>query len=258
MNNKNSPCKINLLVSGLALATSAFACFHSKNSVQSNPPVTDEKIKSILFDAIKQDPQFLMDSMNEGMMRKREDAIKNLSSEISKRSTEISKQSLQFGKLTSKVSLTCFFDPLCKHCIEFLKSMVKLIGSKKDACFKLIPVAVLGDDSFVLAKLFIAAYGKNPQKALSFIDKITSLDGEMDKQIIEDALKFAGFDVAEIEKMLPDAEKSLANNGALAESLGIPIVPAIFISKNGMTSMLQAVELNQLLSEIEKGPEKIK
>jgi protein-disulfide isomerase len=209
-----------------------------------------------MIDVVKQNPQLLMDAMGEGIAKKRKDVMKQLSADVAGQRAEISSQSMKFGKLDAKKSMICFFDPLCKHCIEFQKSMVKLIKAKKDVRFELLPVAVLGEDSVTLAKVIIAAYKKSAAKAIKLIEKITESENEMDKAAIEKALKTAGFDSKEIEGMLTEVDKKLVANGALAEKLKIPVVPAIFfINENGDISMIQATAIAPLSEIIDGKPQ---
>ena len=253
MENKGSSCcKLGVILSVLALIVASVAYFCPKKEAGPCSSSTfDEKIKGIMVDVIKQNPQLLMDAMGEGMAKKREDTIKQISTDVAAQKAEIIKQSLKFGKTDSKNSIICFFDPLCKHCIEFQKSMVKLIKAKKDVGFNMLPVAVLGEDSVTLAKVYFAVYEKSPEKAIEFIEKITAEESNMDKASIEKALKAAGLSYKEIEGMLADSDKKLSANGAIAEKLRIPVVPAIFVTKGSEVNMIQATSVDQLLQIVE-------
>ncbi|NCB50240.1 MAG: hypothetical protein EOM53_06195, partial [Alphaproteobacteria bacterium] len=210
----------------------------------------DDKIKTTVMDLVKQNPQLIMDAMGEGIAKKREETIKQLSNEVFKQKEDIAKQSMTFGAADSKTAVVCFFDPLCKHCIEFQRSMIGIIKSKSDVCFKLMPVAVLGEDSVTLAKLYISIYDKNKEKALAFIEKITEVGGAMDKDAIEKALKSIGLTSKDLEDSLAAADKKLVANGVLAEKLKIPVVPAIFKVVGSDSTMIQATGKDDLLKII--------
>ena len=51
--------------------------------------------------------------------------------------------------------------------------------------------------------------------------------------------------------MMDDCDKKLAENGKLAEGLKIPVVPAVFLAKDGKISMLRLSSAEQLLPAIE-------
>jgi protein-disulfide isomerase len=255
-NNGSSSCKLGIVVSFIALGVAAASYFYPPKAPEVSASSTfDEKVKGILIDLIKQNPQLLMDAMGEGMAKKREDTIKQLGNDVVAKKEEIYKQCLAFGKADSKNSIVCFFDPLCKHCIEFLRTMIKLLKENKDVSFMTIPVAVLGEDSVLLAKTYIAVYGKSPEKAIVFVEKITKEGSTMDKSAIEKALKESGLDPKEIEKTLDVADKKLSSNGVMAESLKIPVVPAIFVIQGTNVNMVQATGIDDILPFIEPKPE---
>lgn len=258
MENKNGSCssccsKVTAILSVLALviASAAYFCPKKGGEPSSASSTFDEKIKGIVLDVIKENPQLVMDAMGEGMAKKRDEAMNKLSDSVADKSADISNASLKFGRLDSKTSIIAFIDPLDTHCVDFLRSMVKISASKKDVCFKLMPVAVLGEDSITLAKVIIAAYEKGAEKALAFIEKVTAEGSEMDKAAIEKALKAAGLNSKEIEGMMEDTDKKLAENGKIAENLRLPLVPAIFMVKGKDIKMLQAVEVEPLVAAIE-------
>lgn len=255
MENKtscSSGCKLTLVISVAALIFSAMAYFCPKKAAEPTPSSNlDDKVKSVVINVIKQDPQLLMDAMGEGIAKKREAAIGELTKGVSDLANEIDKQSMKFGDASAKQSIVCFFDPLCKHCIDFQKSMIKLVKANKKICFKLIPAAVLGEDSVTLSKIYIAVYEKSPEKALTFLEKITSSEKEVTKAEIEKSLKTAGFNPEEIEKMLPDADKKLIENGKMAEFLKIPVVPAIFAVNGKDIQIVQATDIDSLIAATE-------
>ena len=254
MENKCSTgSKVGVIISILALIVSLAAYFcPRKTGDLAESSTLDEKVKSAVVDLVKQNPQMIMDAMGEGLAKKREDSIKQLGADVFVQKDEIAKQSLKFGKADAKSSVICFFDPLCKHCIEFQKTMLKLMEAGKDVNFHMMPVAVLGEDSVVLAKTYLSVYEKGVDKASKFIAKITADGSAMDKAAIEKALKSIGLDPKEIESMLEEADKKLAANGILAEKLKIPFVPAIFVLNGQNIDIVQATGVDDILPFIEK------
>jgi protein-disulfide isomerase len=247
-------CKLGTLLSVVALLASLAAYFcPRKDGGPTLDASFDERVKRVVLDIIKQNPQLLMDAMGEGIAKKREDAVKQLANSILAQKESLSKQGFHFGKAGSKKQIICFFDPLCKHCIEFQKSMVQLVRSSMDVDFVMLPVGVLGEDSVTLAKVYFAVYEKSPEKALSFIEAITSNSEAVDKDAIEKALKKANLTYKEIEPLLPDADKKLANNGVSAEKFGIPVVPAIFYIFESKVTMLQTTGAEQIANVLNSG-----
>ena len=245
-------CKVSIVVSVLALivASAAYFCPKKSSSVTENATF-DEKVRGIIVDTVKQNPQLVMNAMGEGIAKQREDELKKIEQAVSDKSADITKLAMKFGKLESKASVICFIDPLEKACVEIQKQMLNMVKAKKDLCFKVLPVAVLGNDSVTLAKVYLAVYEKSAEKAIKFIEHVTSSKGDMDKKAIEASLKAAGLDNKEIEGMMDDCDKKLAENGQLADSMKLPLVPAIFTLKDGKATMLRLASAEQLLPAIE-------
>ncbi len=249
---QKSSSPLGIIISVIALVIASLAYMSSKKAEDAaKNAVSEEKIKTTVIEIVKQDPQLLMNAMGEGIAKKREDTVKQLAVDVYKQKDDIIKQSLKFGKADSKSVVICFFDPMCKHCIAFQKSMASLIKSKKDVAFKMLPVGMLGDDSYTLARVYFSVYEKSQEKALKFIEKLTEDGGAMDKDAIEKALKVAGLSYKEIESTLNDSEKKLIANGKLAETLKLPFVPAIFLIKGSNVTMAQSTSVDDLLKFID-------
>jgi protein-disulfide isomerase len=247
-------CKLGTVLSVVALLTALAAYFFPRKEGAPGLDATfDERVKRVVLDTVKQNPQLLMDAMGEGIAKKREDAVKQLGNSVLAQKDALVKQGLSLGKNDSKKLLICFFDPLCKHCIEFQKSAAQLVRGSTDVSIVLIPVGVLGEDSVTLAKVYIAVYEKSPEKALSFIEAITAHGEALDKDAIEQALKKVNLTYKEIESLLPEADKKLASNGVVAEKLGIPVVPAIFYIFESKVRMLQTTSAEQIINELNAG-----
>jgi protein-disulfide isomerase len=251
MKNESTSCgKLCFVLPILALVVAVGAYFIPQKLFSDSGNVSEEKIKEIVFDVARQNPQLLMEAMNEGLIKKREDVIKQLSADITTRIADIDKRCIKFGKEDAQKTIVCFFDPLCKHCIEFQKNMIKIIADKKEVCFKMIPVAVLGNSSTNVAKIYITVQRKAPAKMLKFIEKIVNLDDAVDRDSLEKVLKELDIDPKEIDKLQEDADRQLVENDAFAEDLKIPVVPAIFVSTGKEFSMLQSAGLEPLLEAL--------
>ena len=114
-------------------------------------------------------------------------------------------------------------------------------------------IGVLRDPRDLLADIDLDAVVKSDtrEEIIKFIESVTSKKGDMDKKAIEASLKAAGLDNKEIEGMMDDCDKKLAENGQLADSMKLPLVPAIFTLKDGKATMLRLSSAEQLLPAIE-------
>lgn len=243
--------KIGITVAIAALILSIVSL--STNKKIDEPLVLDQnKIKEIVIDTIKQNPQLVMDTMGDGLAQQREAAIKQVIDDVKANKDEIAVNSLLFGKIGAKAKVICFFDPLCKHCILFQHSMMDIIKLNKEIEFQLIPVAVLSEDSAVIAKLYIAAYDIDRQKSESFIKKLIELGEHPDMQSTEKALISSGYSMSEIEKKMPDAEKRLIANTNFAQKIKLPVVPGIFLMNNSNVIINQDAMASSILKFFEE------
>jgi hypothetical protein len=142
---------------------------------------------------------------------------------------------------------------MCKHCIEFQKDVIKTLEAKKNVCFHLLPVAVLGDDSVTLAKIYYVIYERSPEKALSFIKYVANSTEAMDKDGIEKALKSVGLSSKEIESAMPEGDKKVIANGKKAEELKIPFIPAVFHVTGNEAEAVKSPNLDSILRAVDGG-----
>jgi protein-disulfide isomerase len=241
-------------LSVIAIAIAAYCCF--KGPCDSDK-AGNEKIKEAVIRVIKNDPQMVMDAMGEGMAKRREDAIKQLGKDIAANKEALAKMSITFGDKAAKSVFIAFIDPMCKHCIEFQKDIVKALKAKKNVCFHLLPVAVIGEDSVTMAKVYYAVYEKSPEKALLFVEYVVNSTDAMDKDGIEKALKSVGLSSKEIESSLPDGDKKIIANGKKAEELKIPFIPAVFSVTGNEAEVVKSPNLDSILRTIDGGPTNI-
>jgi protein-disulfide isomerase len=249
--NKGICCKVAVVASVVAVGIATLSYYRPRKTEGTQDSMLENRIRAIATDVIKENPQMLMDVMGEGMARKREEAIKQLADDVFAQKNDIAKQCMKFGKAGAKNAFICFFDPICKHCVEFQKSMIKMIEAKKDVAFSMLPVAALGEDSLLLGRIYAVIYDKDPVKALAFIKEITSAEA-FDKEEIEKALKKIDLTLKDVEKQMPDGDRVLGANGALAEKLKIPTVPAIFHIRDSNAHMIQVVDYEELVKVIEE------
>lgn len=250
---ENKCCsRLPLLISVLALVAAVFAYVYPKKS-DSIDSASDDKMKTLVVNVIRENPQLIMDAMGEGMAKKREDAIKKLASDVGANKDTLTKMGMKFGDSAAKTSVIAFMDPFCKHCIEFQKDVIKLVQAKKAVNFVLLPVAVLGEDSITLAKIYYAVYEHSPEKALAFIEAIVNSKDPVDKDVIEKALKSVDLSSKEIESLLPAADEKIIANGKKAEELRVPVVPAVIYVTGKEAEMLENPNMDTILKVIETG-----
>ena len=93
-------CKIAILLSIIAVIIATVAYFYPKQMPAKEEISTfDEKVKGIVIDTVKQNPQLLMNAMGEGIAKQREAEMKQIEQSVTDKSAEISRLASKFGKL---------------------------------------------------------------------------------------------------------------------------------------------------------------
>jgi protein-disulfide isomerase len=255
-NNGASCCRLGVAISVLALGvavTSYFCPRKDKAEHAANDSALDDRIKAAVIDVIKHNPRLLMDAMGEGIAQQKEEATKHLANGVLEHKAELVKQGIRLGKIGSKNMVICFFDPLCKHCIDFQKSALQMAEAGKDIEFVLLPVVVLSEDSRTVGKVYYAVCGDDQEKNKKFIKAIVE-SKEVDKDALEGAAKKAGVSQSEMEAGLDSANRKLDENWAVAEKIKVPVVPGIFAIKGSDVQMLQATGVEQIQQAFDDGP----
>lgn len=252
--NVNKCCKgkgyLPVFLSIVACAFSITALLKTCNkpcetikSVQS-ATANEGKIRSAVIDVIKNDPQMLIDAMSAGIAKQRSDGAKQQALEVNKYKDEIIKASYVVGNKNSETAVICFFDPLCSGCIEFQKEMVHAVVNKKDVCFYLIPVAVLGVNSEELVKFYHEVMEKYPNKLTDFISELVKNPDD-----VESVLKKLSIIRSELSKVEDISIKKQTFNLSLFDKIHATAVPAMFIkTKSGNFTAIDEDELSERLT----------
>jgi protein-disulfide isomerase len=244
--------KVAVTVSVVALVVAVASYFCPKRPCGGDQ-TCGGNIREAVVNVIRNNPQMVMDAMGEGMAKKREDVIKQLAKDVAMNKEVLSQMSITFGDRAAKSVFIAFIDPLCKHCIEFQKDAVKALKAKKNVCFHLLPVAVIGEDSITLAKIYYVIYAKSPEKALAFIEYVTNSTEAMDKDGIEKALKSVGLSSKDIESAMPDGDKKVIASGKKAEELKVPFIPAVFHVTGNEAEVVKSPNLDSILRAADGG-----
>lgn len=223
---------VSLLISGAVVGVYHKA-YVSKRCVdkQDMSKLTDS-IEPVLWNIIRQNPDAFFKVMNEAAQAQQE----KMKDDLEKSATQSKDQLLNAGiKLGSNnpdaVQFVAFVDMMDPVSHEFEKVALRVMREKSDVSFRLIPLAVNGLNSEVMARFVLSA---NLQKAGSmaqflenFLDKMT----QMTRAKLLDTAKAAGFDIAQIEKGEGDkkVEEDLNTNMKLADSLKVQGTPTVYV-----------------------------
>jgi protein-disulfide isomerase len=238
--------KISCLISFIALAVAIVGYFFPKSAIKESQQEDEEKLKAFFLRAMKENPQAIMAAMSDGINAKKEEEFKKVAENIKNNLKEVNDKSMILGNKDAQKGFICFYDPLCPHCKVFQQSMLQILQGRKDVFFKLLPVAVLGANSIVLAKVIISCYSLAKNKVLAVMQNMLNESGTLDHDSIIRVLQKAGVDHQAIAQNDTEANAKLMDNGSLAEQLGIPIVPAVLFECNRNISTISYIDEQSL------------
>jgi len=157
------------------------------------------------------------------------------------------------GNPQGDVTLVEFFDYSCGFCKRALTDTLALLKDDPKLRIVLKEFPILGPGSLDAARVAIAVRMQDGRglKYLDFHRRLLGAPGPADKERALAAAKDAGLDMARLERDMASDEvnKTLAETGALARSLGINGTPGYIV---GDTIIPGAVGAAALKAQIER------
>jgi hypothetical protein len=248
----STSAKVSLLVSVVALAVAGGSYFCHKGPCGSgcicqHSGGADDNLRAQVLEIIEHNAQKIMDALGKGMAKDRENSLKQTEKKIIEDKGYLKEKSIILGDKLSKVIVCAFFDPLCDHCRGFQRDVVKILKTKKNICFYLLPLAAIGEDSVTIAKIYYALYERSPERAVAFMEYVANSTEPMNKDEIEKGLKVIGITAKDIEKAAKEQDKIVAGNGQKAQEYAIQFIPTVFSIVGNQAKTIKNPTLETLL-----------
>lgn len=232
----NSPkkCCAKKLIVLLSLAACVLSIFSLNKvnklcAIKPNDNI-EERIKEEVKDVITKNPQLILDAISKGLVDKRDNMLKQSAINVENDKANIIKSAIKIGDPSAKLVTILFFDPADTQCNETQKTIASMLKANKSICIYLLPVALLGEKSENLIKVYYQLQeldkSKSSNKLGEFLQEITKEGSTVDKVL--DIIKVNKHD---LNKYLKTAETKMKSNKDLLEKLKVSSLPAIFISK---------------------------
>jgi protein-disulfide isomerase len=222
------------------------------------PPQTEE-INKVVAEYIQQNPQAIIDSLQNHSKKQEQEAIAKLNAGVtaSKDQLSDSKGAIVIGKEDAAVKLVIFVDPNCPHCRVLetaISDIEKDLPGKEKLGILVRQWPILGDNSKVVSAGLIAAYAQDPKKFTDLSTKLINSKEPMDEAKFINIAKESGFDTAKLEAaMKSDAVMTqLKNTQDLAVKIGLEATPTLILSDKTGARLVQVGDkagLQQLLSD---------
>lgn len=215
--------------------------------------VSKTDIEQIVHEYIANNPQVIVDSVNnyQRMRRdedkkKQEDYVKNNFDRIANNPNDP-----RVGKPHAKFQIVEVFDYLCGYCKRMMPVKDQLLASGEDIeiVFKEFPI--LGEFSEIAAKAGLAVYYIDKTKYLDFHREILNHNGPKNHDVIDKTLAKINISHEQYEAALKDPriEQTLHDVHGLATAAGIMGTPAYMINGKLFPG---AVSYDDIMQEIDR------
>lgn len=254
MFSKDSTIRTALV--SLAASAAVVALYHkgyvSRHYVdQNNATKLSQSIEPVLWDIIRQNPDAFFKVMNEAAQAQQE----KTKGELEKSATQAKDQLLSMGlKMGSQkadaVKFVAFIDLMDPVSQEFQKVAFRTMNEKNDISFQMIPLAINGLNSEVMARFVLAANTQKDGNIVQFLETFLDRMSQMTRAKLLDTAKAAGFDVAQIEKNEADkkVEEALTANMKIAEELKVQGTPTVYVvHRDGKMTLVPPMDVGGFL-----------
>lgn len=242
-----------------AIALSALVTLVASPASASQHPIFDaeqeDAIERILRSYILSNPKILLKALQDLEKRRRQADARQSQQRIATNRDELLSDpaSPVGGNPEGDVTVVEFFDYNCPYCKSVAPRLAKLLESDGNIRFVYKEWPILGPASEVAARAALAA--RKQGKYETFHRRLMNLKGGLAVEVILDAAKSVGLDLARLEKDMASAEISeiIGRTRKLADSLGITGTPAFVIGDVLVPGAVKLADLKALVAQARGG-----
>jgi len=252
----NRAPRFMVIAGALTAALLAFALPQTSRADEFSKSQTTA-IQKIVHDYLVQHPEVLEEAMGELQKRQQaSEAAKN--KEVVKAHAKQlfdSPDEVVLGNPKGNVTFVEFFDYNCGYCKHAMSDMLTLLKSDPNLKVVLKEFPVLGPGSVEAARVAVAVRMQAPQKYLEFHTKLLGGRGHADEARALAVAKEIGLDMTRIRKDMksPEVEKTLKQDFALAQALGINGTPSYVVGDNVIVGAVGLDALKQKIANARCG-----
>lgn len=212
-----------------------------------------EKVQGIIKDYLMQNPEIIVQAIDNLQKRKMQEAENKVSSYVNEKKQEIenSDSTPFFGNPKGDIVIVAFYDYKCGYCKKGNNNLNQLIASDPGVKVVLRPFPILGDASLYAAKIALSVYRLAPEKFKIVHEGLLQMQ-PISKESVEALLIANNIKLDAIEEELDksDIKDMLGKNAEMAANLRIQGAPAYLINGNLLPGLVEVEQLKQLLIEL--------
>lgn len=222
----------NLLTAG-ALATSlvSSAVMAADATSAPMPEAQKKEFEKVIHDYLVSNPEVLLEASQALQQKQQQNMQQQAQSAIQENAGQLFQGKLTtVGNPKGSVTLVEFFDYQCIHCKKMSPTIDSLI--KKDSGLRVIykEFPIFGKSSDLASRVALAAGMQGKYQAMH--EALLKIEKRLDNQIVMDAAKALGLDMAKLKKDMDSKEVTdvLDANRQLAEKLHLMGTPAFIVA----------------------------
>lgn len=209
------------------------------------------ELHNIIKDYIDNNPEAIIESLNNAQRKKYEEERKKAQKDIKKYLPELQRDAADpvMGNPEGKITIVEFFDYNCGYCKRVFPSIMQLIKEDNDVRVVFKEKPSLGQTSFFASKAALAA--KKQGKYFEMHKALMNSKGRISEAKVMKIAQDIGLDTDKLSKDLDSAEinEVIKKNAQLGGKIGVRGVPAIIIEEQYFPG---AMPLEAMKEEIAK------
>ena len=217
---------------------------------------TKEDIESIVSRYVANNPQRILDSVNNLRVQQEEKRIAELDRATSANLAvlENDDNSPFLGPRDSDVKIVEFFDYSCGHCKRAIDSKIELIKKHPDIKYIFKEVPIFGASSTLAARGALATHLLDKDKYLDSHSALMRHKGEVTEEVLMKIARSLDLDLERYKSILNDgsADVIIQDNLDLLDLLGINATPTIIVNGKYFNEPFQLEFIERRIDEIRK------
>ena len=196
---------------------------------------------------ILKNPEIILESLQRHQIKSEEEGkeraqkhIKNLTPQL-----VLDPETPVGGNTNGDITVVEFIDYRCGYCKRAHSTMKKMMSDDRQ---------ILGPQSVTASRAALAIWRTSPEKHAAFHDKIMSMRGSLNEQMIIATAEKIGIDGKELKKVMADKaiDAILAKNFKLAKALDINGTPAFIIGDQLIPGAIDLATLKKMVAKARK------
>ncbi len=220
-------------------------------------PLDKAQVEEIVKNYVLNNPDVLIESLEEMQKRKIKDMKAKVQSLIKEKKSDLedSSHSPFFGNDKGDIMIVEFYDYNCGYCKKANTILNDLIASDHGVKVILKPLPILGESSEYAAKVALSVYNTRPDKFKAFHNDMMNLTAYNKTAMIELAEKHE-LEYAKIEDEMekPEVKDEVQRIRDLAIEIEINGAPAFIINGEHYSGLLDMPKLLEIIKKIRAKP----